>query len=409
MKRKLPAWAAALGVCACGALLACGVNGLTKDRIEEQAAAAQDAARARVLEAQRFEPVALEESRYDMDAAWAALDEAGQTVGYVGQTTVTGFGGPVEVTAGVDMNGAITGVSVGGDAFDETPGLGALTREAAFTGQFAGRTAGVKLGEDGVEAVTGATISSRAVTSGVNAVAGYLSTYPLGLMEADALYEGETTSATVRGFGGDVTVTVGLAEDDSVEYLAIDTPNETDGLGKLASEKAFTGQFIGKRAPFVYGEDGIEAISGATVTSTAVINALNGLVPGGEAAPAGAPEAEATETQEVEITEAPESEPVVEPTAETATDASRLMRARPAATANVETAAETATDVSRLMRAKPAISEIVETGEAETETATDISRLMRIKPAISEIAETGEAKPEPETDAARLMRARPAA
>ena len=406
MKRKLPAWAAGLAVCACGALLATGVNGLTRDRIEQQAAAAASATQAGVLEAARFEAIDLEESRYGVDAAWAGLDENGQTVGYVGQATVTGYGGPIEVTAGLDMDGAITGVSVGGDAFDETPGLGARTREAAFTDQFRGRGMGVAIGSDGLEAVSGATISSRAVASGVNTVAGYLSAHPLGLIEESAAsYEGETIDKTVQGFGGDVTVSVGLADDDSVEYLAIDTPNETDGLGKLASDQAFTGQFIGKHAPFVFGEDGIDAITGATVTSTAVINALNDIVPGGEAAPVAAVEAPAAPEAEPEPADAPETEA---PEAETV-DVSRFMRVRPASGEPAKAPAGAETDVSRFMRPRPAGVESAGENEA-VEADDDVSRFMRPKPAVSnkDEAEPAEAPAGAETDVARFMRTRPA-
>ena len=96
---------------------------------------------------------------------------------------------------------------------------------------------------------------------------------------------GLTVSATEKGFAGDVIVTAGLDDEGTIVYLDIQTPDETEGLGKRCSEPTFTDQFVGKCAPFAYGEDGIEAITGATVTSTAVINALNGLVPAGEVTP----------------------------------------------------------------------------------------------------------------------------
>ena len=54
-------------------------------------------------------------------------------------------------------------------------GLGAKTRDAAFTGQFAGLDAPVTLGAD-VDAVASATISSNAVVSGVNTACEYMQT-----------------------------------------------------------------------------------------------------------------------------------------------------------------------------------------------------------------------------------------
>ena len=92
-------------------------------------------------------------------------------------------------------------------------------------------------------------------------------------------------SATIQGFGGEVTVTVGLDENDVVTYLSVETPNETDGIGKCCSEPAFTDQFIGKTAPFTFGENDIDAVSGATITSTAVLDALTELVPHGAGLP----------------------------------------------------------------------------------------------------------------------------
>ena len=95
-----------------------------------------------------------------------------------------------------------------------------------------------------------------------------------------------SAEATEQGFGGDVTVHATIA-DNAISELTIDTPNETEGLGKRASEAEFTEQFIGKAGPFTFGEDGIEALSGATVTSTAALKAINRAVSGEEAAPAG--------------------------------------------------------------------------------------------------------------------------
>ena len=282
VNKKVPSWLVLCLIGLAAGLLLSMTNRLTKDQIVKQEAAEKEAARSKVLEtAGQIEELEVEESKYNLDNIFEGKDEAGNVVGYVGQTTVTGFGGPIEVITGVDMDGVITGISVGGADFAETAGLGAKTQEAKFTDQFKGKTPTIVLNEDGVDTVTGASTSSRAVISGVNSVANYIYTYQLGLMEEEEVYTGSTVSATEQGFGGPVTVNVGLADDGTIEYLAIDTPDETDGLGKMASEKAFTSQFIGKSGPFTYGEDGIEALSGATFTSNAVITALNTIMEGG--------------------------------------------------------------------------------------------------------------------------------
>jgi len=68
----------------------------------------------------------------------------------------------------------------------------------------------------------------------------------------------ETKEASEAGFGGTVTVKAGV-KGNKVQKLTVETPDETEGLGKKASEDEFITQFIGKEAPFAHGEDGIEA------------------------------------------------------------------------------------------------------------------------------------------------------
>ena len=75
-----------------------------------------------------------------------------------------------------------------------------------------------------------------------------------------------------------MTVHAVMDADGSVKSLTIDTPDETPGLGtKVSEEKSFADQFIGKKGPFEFGKDGIEALTGATVTSQAALDALNSL------------------------------------------------------------------------------------------------------------------------------------
>jgi len=252
VNRKMPGWLAAVVACVCAALVLGLVDRFSGATVEALQAKQTDSVRSSVIEgAGSFELQPVEESRYSLDNLYAAKDPNGEVLGYVGQTTVTGYGGPVEVTAGVDLQGAVTGIAVGGEDFSETPGLGALTRETAFTDQFVGKTPVITLNEDGVDTVSGASTTSRAVVSGVNSVARYVRTYALGMdKEETEVYMGATASATRKGFGGDVTATVGLSDDGEVAYLSIDTPDETDGLGKMASEDSFTGQFIGKKGLF---------------------------------------------------------------------------------------------------------------------------------------------------------------
>ncbi len=176
MMKKIPAWVilCVIALVAGGAL---GVtNALTEGPIAEQARLAAEEARAAVLPAaQSFEELAVEEGAV-VDNCYKAVDASGNAAGYVAQVTVTGFGGPIEVTVGVDASGKLTGIQCGGSSFQETAGLGAKVKEASFIDQFAGLGTPVSLVKNGgeVDSVTAASISSAAVCNAVNLAAEYI-------------------------------------------------------------------------------------------------------------------------------------------------------------------------------------------------------------------------------------------
>lgn len=102
----------------------------------------------------------------------AALDESGNTVGYVVVNAAKGYGGDIAVMTGVDIDGKVTGVNILSHA--ETAGLGAKAAEQDFRDRFVGLIKGItvskdKAGENSIDAITGATITSRAVVEAVNA------------------------------------------------------------------------------------------------------------------------------------------------------------------------------------------------------------------------------------------------
>lgn len=102
----------------------------------------------------------------------AALDGAGKNIGYVVVNTAKGYGGDISVMTGVDADGKVTGVNI--LSHSETAGLGAKASEQSFRDRFVGLVKGItvskdKAGENSIDAITGATITSRAVTEAVNA------------------------------------------------------------------------------------------------------------------------------------------------------------------------------------------------------------------------------------------------
>ena len=147
MKRKMAAWIVLTIIAVVAALCLAVTNEVTKDVIARQAEAEAEAARkALVPEADSFEPL----EAANVDSLYRGVKD-GEAVGYVAQVTVTGFGGPVEVTVGTKAGEAVlTGIKVGGSSFSETAGLGAKSKEPQFMDQFAGVKAPVML-SDGVE------------------------------------------------------------------------------------------------------------------------------------------------------------------------------------------------------------------------------------------------------------------
>lgn len=107
---------------------------------------------------------------------YEGTDESGNIVGYAISTASSGYGGQVKVMTGIDPNGFIIGVDVFYND-DETPGLGKNTSNESFTSQYQGLCVDedIVVSKDNisgnaqtVDAVTSATISSRAVTAAVN-------------------------------------------------------------------------------------------------------------------------------------------------------------------------------------------------------------------------------------------------
>ncbi len=91
---------------------------------------------------------------------------------YVVGVAPVGYGGPIEMLVALDTEMKITGVKI--ITFSETPGLGANAKKAEWIGQFAGKTGkltvtkGKTPGDSEIDAITSATITSDAVTKGVN-------------------------------------------------------------------------------------------------------------------------------------------------------------------------------------------------------------------------------------------------
>ena len=151
-------------VCAVIAALLATVNAVTKDKIAEHKLESQKKAVFEVFHgAADCDPYEGDED-HDVYVVYGDKEKKG-IVGYAVKVAPTGFGGEIEMMVGIDAAGKTTGVSV--ISMSETPGVGTKTNSDAFLSQFKGRDGTVTVG-GGIDAVTGATISSRAITAGAD-------------------------------------------------------------------------------------------------------------------------------------------------------------------------------------------------------------------------------------------------
>ncbi|AWW25321.1 RnfABCDGE type electron transport complex subunit G [Acetobacterium carbinolicum] len=171
------------GVAACCLAL---TNYVTAGTIEEMNIQANTEARQEVLpEATDFEEVPVADvEKIATEISMAKPEElleiyigknGSEITGYTVKTGPgSGFGGEVQVLTGISTDGVITGITI--IKHNETPGLGALAT-GEWNDQFTGKSATEELivvkgtakeGSNEIQAITGSTITSKAVTEGVN-------------------------------------------------------------------------------------------------------------------------------------------------------------------------------------------------------------------------------------------------
>lgn len=110
---------------------------------------------------------------------YRVLRESGDVEGYCAESVAPGFGGDLSVMVGYRADLSILGVSV--VSMSETPGLGSKVGEAAYLDGYEGKTGELTLGKE-VDAISGATISSKALLSAVNQATDALQKAVTGIM-----------------------------------------------------------------------------------------------------------------------------------------------------------------------------------------------------------------------------------
>lgn len=160
------------------ALLLAFTNSVTKDKIAENTLKEQNAAKQEVLsDATYFTEVENAPKTDIVKAVFEGKNNTGDTVGWCVNAAPYGYGGALDLMVGILPDGTISGIMV--VSHSETAGLGAKAQDPAFYEKFLGKAADgglevIKSGEpekNEIVALSGATVTSKAVTKGVNAAA----------------------------------------------------------------------------------------------------------------------------------------------------------------------------------------------------------------------------------------------
>lgn len=159
-------------ICLITSALLAYTNSLTAPVIEALAVQTANETKSVVLSsAESFEEQKIGDTEYSV-----GKDSSGTVVGYVFTTSAKGYGGDVNVMVGVNAEGKVSGVEI--LELSETPGLGMNAQKPSFLEQFIGKTLGITVNkntpaDNEIKALTGATITSKAVTAAVNTALEY--------------------------------------------------------------------------------------------------------------------------------------------------------------------------------------------------------------------------------------------
>ncbi|MGG5368493.1 FMN-binding protein [Enterococcus sp. AZ196] len=144
-----------------------GTRAVFKDRIAKQEWKQTQSVMSQLIKADDFQEIKMAGE----NQGYQALDTTGKTLGYLFVTKTYGYGSDVSVMSAV-KDGKVVGVNVL-DASNETPGLGQNVTKKEFVDQFSGLNESLEIvkskpsSKNQVEAVTGATKSSKAVAASV--------------------------------------------------------------------------------------------------------------------------------------------------------------------------------------------------------------------------------------------------
>ncbi len=149
------------------------VNNITKDAIEKRDAETQIMARREVMPEADSDGFKLLDKKLNSTICNAVYSASknGEVIGYCFDVSPQGYGGEINMIIGISKNLEVTGIKI--ISMSETAGLGAKIQNEDFLSQYVGKGIDVEISKNGktgdnyVNAISGATISSTAVTNAV--------------------------------------------------------------------------------------------------------------------------------------------------------------------------------------------------------------------------------------------------